>query len=109
MKKLLLTQVLLAAALLSGCGCDFEGKKQCAWVLEPDPERESPVDEGYVPVCARNRESMKQDCRLQITLELGKKSEGKMFRYVDMKIASPALPRTITSITYCDPTATPPK
>lgn len=90
--------------VLNGCSCDFEGKNQCSWVLEADPDRESPpTDPGYVPVCARNRQTMKQDCRLQIELAKAEASVGKKFRYVDMEIASVALPRTVVNITYCSP------
>ena len=45
---------------------------------------------------------MKEDCRLQATLELAKRYAGKKFRYVDLEIESPALPRTVTKITFCE-------
>jgi hypothetical protein len=83
-------------------GCDPEGKKQCAWVLEPEPKLEGTVDPGYIPVCARNRGTMKEDCRLQAPLDYAKQVYGRKFRYVDMRVASPGLPRTVTEIKFCD-------
>ena len=81
--------------------CDPEGKKECDWVLEPEPKLIGKTEEGYIPVCARNRKTMKQDCRLQTTLEEAKSYSGKVFRYVDMEIESVALPRTIKTIKFC--------
>ena len=60
------------------------------------------VEEGYIPVCARNRTSMKQDCRLQIKPSEAKKFLSKKFRYDDLKVESPALPRTIKSVKFCN-------
>ena len=88
---------------LSLVGCDPEGKKQCVWELEAEPDQTKRVEKGYIPVCARNRTTMKQDCRLQASLEFAKKAYGKVFRFVDMNIKSPALPRTITDIKFCTP------
>ena len=89
--------------ILSSCNsCDPEGRKVCAWVLEPDPERMDKVQQGFVPVCARNRETNKEDCRLQATLDQAKEFEGKKFRYVDLLVESPALPRTIVSCKFCE-------
>jgi hypothetical protein len=88
--------------LLSLTACDPEGKKECAWTLEPEPSLIGKVQEGFIPVCARNRQKMKQDCRLQVKLEYAKENLGKKFRYVDMQVESPALPRTVSSITFCE-------
>lgn len=83
--------------------CDPDGKKQCAWFLRPDSQRPpDQIREGFVPVCAANLKTNKQDCRLQATLDLAKKSEKRQFRYVDMKVKGPGIPRTIESIEYCD-------
>lgn len=90
-----LTFILLSA-------CDREGKKQCAWVLEPEPKNIERVDEGMIPVCARNRTTMKQDCRLQSTLEYAQKVSNRKFRYVDLKVETYGIPRTIKSIDFCD-------
>lgn len=92
----------LAAASLLLVACDPEGHKQCAWVLEPEPRLEGRVDPGYIPVCARNRTTMKEDCRLQATLDYAKSVYGRKFRYVDLRVANPGLPRTITTIKFCD-------
>ena len=81
--------------------CDPEGKNECAWVLEPEPKLTDKVEPGFIPVCARNRRTMKQDCRLQTTLEKAREFYGKTFRYTDLKIKSVALPRTIKSIRFC--------
>ena len=91
-----------AFLLCTVLGCDPEGQRQCAWTLEPEPKLKGKVQQGYIPVCARNRQTMKQDCRFQATMEQAREALGKKFRYADVKVASPALPRTITSITYCD-------
>lgn len=101
MKRTLRT--LLCLCSFQTIACDPEGKKECAWVLEPEPELIQKVEDGFIPVCARNRKTMKQDCRLQTTLEKAKQYYGKTFRYTDMKIESVALPRTIRSISFCRP------
>lgn len=99
MKYLKNIAIIMGSLILPGC--DPDGKSKCDWVLEPNPENIKRVDEGYVPVCARNRETMKQDCRLQATLELAKSTTGKKFRYNDMKLEKNGLPKTIKSIKYC--------
>lgn len=81
--------------------CDPEGKKNCDWVLEPEPDLIGKVDEGYIPICARNRKTQKQDCRLQATLDQAKLYYNKRFRYVDLEVESVALPRTIKSVRFC--------
>ena len=60
------------------------------------------VAEGYIPICARNRKTMKQDCRLQARQDWAKAVFQRKFRYVDLKVASPGIPRTITEVTFCD-------
>ncbi len=82
--------------------CDPEGKNQCAWVLEPEPDIKQNVDQGFIPVCARNRSTKKQDCRLQTTLDKAKEYFGRKFRYSDLKVKDYGIPRTITEITFCD-------
>lgn len=82
--------------------CDLDHKKKCEWKLIPDIDRkeDDSIDEGYIPVCARNFITKKQDCRMQATLEYAQESYGKLFRYVDIKIKSVALPRTVESINF---------
>ena len=82
--------------------CDPEGKKDCAWVLEPEPELKNRVDKGFIPVCARNRKTKKQDCRLQTTLEKAKGYYGRKFRYSELKVKDYGIPRTITDVRFCD-------
>ena len=82
--------------------CDPDGKKKCNWTLEPEPRMKDKASEGMIPVCARNRESMKEDCRLQTTMEHAKSSLNKKFKYVDLKVKTYGLPRTIDKIEFCD-------
>lgn len=82
--------------------CDQDGKKQCAWVLEPEPNLIGTTDPAMIPVCARNRESFKEDCRMQASLEYAEKVYGRKFRYVDLRVKSTGIPRTIASIRFCD-------
>lgn len=88
--------------LFINISCDLEGRKNCAWVLEPEPSLKDKAVSGFIPVCARNRQTKKQDCRLQATLDFAKKAYGKQFRYVDIEVESVALPRTIKNIKFCD-------
>ena len=94
--------ILLAILAGATVACDPDGKKQCAWVLEPEPKLEGQTEPGFIPVCARNRTTMKEDCRLQSTLEYAEKVYGKKFRYVDLRVATVGQPRTITKIKFCD-------
>ena len=82
--------------------CDPEGRKNCDWVLEPEIRKKDFVEPGFIPLCARNRVTMKQDCRLQATEAQTKSYLGKKFRYVDLRVKSPALPRTIQSVRFCN-------
>ena len=97
----LMTLLLLGLGGWGLTGCDPERRKKCEWYLVPDPERKGQVDEGMIPVCARNYISNKQDCRLQTTLKYAKKLHKKTFRYVDLKVENYGLPRTIKEITLC--------
>lgn len=94
--------IFLAGFLL--VGCDPERKKQCEWTLEPDSAKLGKTEPGFIPVCARNWVSRKQDCRLETTLPFTKEVTGKKFRYVDMTVASVAIPRKIQQIRFCDGT-----
>ena len=92
---------LIAITSLS-TGCDPERKNACEWYLMPNVVRQTRVDEGYIPVCARNLKIGKEDCRLQTTLKFATKVHQRPFRYVDMKVKTYGLPRTIDSIKFCD-------
>lgn len=100
-KHLLCLMVLALSAPLF-MACDPEGKKECSWVLEPENKMIGKTDPGMIPVCARNRKTMKEDCRLQTTLEYAQKAYNRKFRYTDLRIESPGLPRTIAGIKFCD-------
>lgn len=94
-----------AVLVCAGIGlwaCDPEGQKECAWVLEPEAKLSGTTDPGMIPVCARNRTTMKEDCRLQTSLDYAQKAYGRRFRYVDLEIVSPGLPRTIKEIKFCE-------
>ncbi len=83
--------------------CDPERKKKCEWTLEPElTPKEGRVEPGFIPVCARNWVSHKQDCQLASTLPFAKEIAGKKFRYVDMKVESLPVPRKIEEIQFCD-------
>lgn len=82
--------------------CDPDGKKKCDWVIEPEPELMGKTEGNLIPICARNRVTQKQDCRLQSTLEYAEANKGKKFRYVDMVVENYGIPRTIKSIKFCD-------
>lgn len=104
-EQLLKTHTLAFFVILTGFflfACDPDGKKKCDWTLDPEPSLINKVEFGYIPVCARNLVTKKQDCRLQAKLDYAKQSYGKKFRYVDIEVKSAALPRTITSITFCN-------
>ena len=83
-------------------GCDPEGRKDCAWVLMPEKSLIGQTDAGMIPMCARNLKTNKEDCRLQAPLEYAKQVYGRTFRYVDLRVESPGLPRTIKTIKFCD-------
>ncbi|MEZ4741669.1 MAG: hypothetical protein R3B45_04355 [Bdellovibrionota bacterium] len=102
MKNKVLRPFFLMFLLTQVIGCDPEGRKKCVWTLEPEPKNMGMAKDGMIPLCARNRETMKQDCRLQADLEYAKKAYGRKFRYVDLKVESYGIPRTIKSITFCD-------
>ena len=83
-------------------GCDLEGRKNCDWVLEAEPNQADKVSKGMVGVCARNRKTMKQDCRMQTTLDYIKSVQKRRFRYEDLEVENYGIPRTIKNIKFCD-------
>lgn len=93
----------IALALLGATpACDPDGKKECSWILETEPKLIGKVAQGFIPVCARNRKTMKQDCRFQATANQAERFAGRKIRYNDIKVESPALPRTIVDYKFCD-------
>lgn len=98
--KLILASVVTLGGLSS---CDPEGFKDCSWTLEPEPSLIDKITTlGMVPVCARNREKNKEDCRFQATLEFSKSAWTRKFKYTDIVSDKSKFPRLITNITYCD-------
>ena len=98
-----LSFVLWASFILGGlAACDREHKKKCEWYLMPDQDRIGKVQEGFIPVCARNFVTNRQDCRLQAKLDFARNVYNKKFRYVDMKIDGPGIPRTVQDIKHCE-------
>ena len=102
LSKKTLLKLMTSVIFMFLLGCDPEGKKSCDWVIEPEPKLKGSTDPGYIPVCARNRKTMKEDCRLQTTLDYAEKVYERKFRYVDLRVESPGLPRTIKTIKFCD-------
>jgi hypothetical protein len=94
--------IIFAGTSFLSLACDPDGKKSCDWVLEPEPKLKGSSDDGYIPVCARNRTTMKEDCRLQTSLEYAEKAYERKFRYTDLRVESSGLPRTVKSIKFCD-------
>ena len=99
---MLLARLLTLVLLVGILACDPEGKNDCVWTLEPEPKNLGTSQEGMIPVCARNRATMKQDCRLQAPLDFAKGAYGKKFRYSDMTVKSFGIPRTIATINFCE-------
>jgi hypothetical protein len=60
------------------------------------------VDEGYIPVCARNLEINRENCDLQATLEFSEEHYGKKFRYSELQLdTSGKFPRKVVGMTAC--------
>ena len=93
---------IVAAVLSSGCDPQAEIKHSCNWYLMPNIVRQPQVDEGYIPVCARNLKDGVEDCRLQTTYKFATRTQGRPFRYTDLSVKDFGLPRTILSIKFCD-------
>jgi len=82
--------------------CDPEGKKECQWTLEPEPNLiGTNTVAGMIPVCARNRTTNKEDCRFQADMDFAKSAWMKKFRYVDIESDNSKLPRVVKSIKFC--------
>ncbi len=94
--------LIIALTAFGTLACDPDGKANCDWTLEPEPTLKDKVQQGFIPVCARNRKTMKQDCRLQTTLEKAKEYSSKRFKYNDLEVESVGLPRTIKAISFCE-------
>lgn len=94
--------LLMPLAVLS-TSCDPDRKRKCEWYLVPEPDHIDRVDEGMIPVCARNFTNYRQYCRLQATLKFTEEQYGRRFRFVDMEIdKTGTFPRRVVSIKYCE-------
>lgn len=94
----------LAALALALSGCDLNHQQRCEWYLmpNPDPEWISRVDEGFIPVCARNLVINRENCDLQATLEFAESQYGKKFRYSDIELdTSGRFPRKVSGFKEC--------
>ena len=89
---------------LFAAGCDLNHQERCEWYLmpNPDPEWIAKVDEGFIPVCARNLVINRENCDLQATLEFAEGNYGKKFRYGDIELdTSGKFPRKVTGLSEC--------
>ena len=100
----LLTITLFFFLGLTQSACDPEHRKKCEWFLIPDTARKDDpkIDQGFIPVCARNLVVNKEDCRLQATPEFAKSAWNKKFRYTDLKTDGIKLPQRVSQIDYCE-------
>ncbi len=97
-----LRYLLPMVAVVMLTGCDPEGKKECQWTLEPEPNLIGKTTEpGMIPVCARNRVTNKQDCRFQAPMDFAKSAWTKKFKYVDITSDNTRIPRIIKDIKFC--------
>ncbi|NDE14803.1 hypothetical protein EBZ80_07730 [bacterium] len=96
----------LALLFATLAGCDLNHQWRCEWYLMPNPDQQwiSKVDEGFIPVCARNLVINRENCDLQATLEMAESHYGKKFRYSDIELdTSGRFPRKVTGFKECTP------
>jgi len=95
------TKLLFGLLLLAGC--DLNHERKCEWYLVPEPKNADKADAGYIPVCARNYTTNKQNCLLQAKFDFVKENFERKFRLVDMDVDEEGrFPRKVKSIKYCD-------
>lgn len=99
---MLIRYAIVFVATLLFVSCDPEGREKCQWTLEPEPKNIGKTEDGYIPVCARNRVTNHEDCRYQATLDFAKSAWLRKFRYVDIDADASKAPKMIRSIKYCD-------
>ncbi len=102
LKKYTALSLLSSFIIVSAVACDPEHKKKCEWYLMPDPDSNSKVEEGYIPVCARNLVVNKEDCRLQAQLKYAKSVYGKKFKYSELSVEEGRYPHKVVSIKSCN-------
>jgi hypothetical protein len=98
-KQLVVFTLLLLSQAFS---CDTNRKDACEWYLIPNSDQVNLADGEYIPVCARNFVSNKEDCRLKAKLDFAKSIYNKKFRFGDMTLSGKEFPRTVESIKTCE-------
>ena len=101
MNKLVIFSIFLSTLTLS-YGCDIHRLKKCEWYLVPEPQHKKLVEDGWVPLCARNYATKKQRCYFQAKLDFAEKIYGKKFRFVDIEFEEYPIPRKILSANSCE-------
>lgn len=101
-------RIALFFLVVSLTGCDLDNMKKCEWTLEPEADNisklsESDRQDGFIPVCARNRVTNKQNCNLKAKLDFAKKVFQRKFKYTDLKIDKESkYPKTVQDIkSFC--------
>jgi hypothetical protein len=85
-------------------GCDVSHMDRCEWYLMPNSDQEwiAKVDDGFIPVCARNLVINRENCNLQATLEFAESQYGKKFRYTELEVdISGKFPRKVLDLKEC--------
>ena len=104
MKVTLLKKSSVLFVLLLASACDLNEFNSCDWTLEPEKDNleklsKEDIADGYIPVCARNRMTNKQNCDLKAKLEFSKQVYQKKFKYTDLEIQQDGkFPKAIISI-----------
>jgi hypothetical protein len=90
--------IAVVVLVMAVCACDLSHMQRCEWYLMPNPSDDwmARVDDGYIPVCARNLEINQENCNLQATLEFSEKHYGLKFRYSEIELdTSGKFPRKV--------------
>ena len=94
--------LLIFSASMFLLACDPNHEKKCEWFLVPEPKNMAwKMEKGYIPVCARNYELNKQNCKLKAKYTYAKRVYGKKFRLVDMKVKGSRFPKEVQEIKLC--------
>jgi hypothetical protein len=103
--KSLISLILLSIGLTA---CDLNHLESCEWTLEPEKDNieklsKEDIGQGYIPVCARNRMTNKQNCNLKAKLDYSKKVFQKKFKYSDLRIDEASkFPKAVVNISsFC--------
>ena len=100
---------IIFGTILFLSSCDFNHFKKCEWTLEPEADNirklnKESIEKNFIPVCARNRTTNKQNCNLKADLTYAKEVYGKKFVYNDMVVEkSGSFPRSVLEIkSFCN-------